>query len=342
MKSFTSMLKYRERKKMKKKNKEGIVLIYVLTFTFAITTLLLILHYKVEKYTDGFITRIEFINMENRANIGYAVCKKLLEMDKNSYDWYGELWSKEREIETDKYRIKIKITDEDGKLNINKIIGKKGKVNTALLKILKNLFTILGYSDEKVDCLLDWMDEDDLPRSSGAESSFYKSNGYPYVPLNKPLYSIKEISLIKGFTEEIIYGKAEEEDEEEQNEIEENTTENNEKGLINFLSVSSDDKININTCEGEILNAMGYNQANVETIITERERRPLNESFLLKINRNVTLNNKRVIKYKSSHFLINVMVENIENNRKLNLRYYTFRDKMNKIILLRKEKIWEN
>jgi len=322
---------------MKRKNKEGIILIYVLTFTLSITTLLLVLHYKIEKYMDDFTAKNEFIKMENVSDIGYAVGKKLLEIDKNSYDWYGDVWGKEIEMNIGDYKIDIEIKDEDGKINLNKVIGKKGKVNTKLLNLLKNLFAFMGYSDSMVDCLLDWIDEDEIPGNSGAESTYYRMNNYPYVPPNKPLYSIKEIILIKDFSNEILYGKNSQNGEEIENE-----TEKVEKGLINFVSIISDDKININTCEGEILSAMGYNQANVNMIMEERDRRPLNEGFLLHINRNITLKNKRIIKYKSSHFSINISVENIESGKRANFKFFVKRDKENNVELLKKEKIWEN
>jgi len=320
---------------MRKKSKEGIILIYVLIFTIAITTLLLVLHYRVEKHIDEFAEKTEFIKMENISETGYAIGKKLLEIDKNSYDWYGDVWGKEIEMNVGNYKIDMKITDEDGKINLNKVIGEKGKVNTLLLGLLKNLFAFMGYSDSMVDCLLDWIDEDEIPRNSGAESTYYRMNNYPYIPPNKPLYSIKEIILIKDFSKEIVYGKnSQEEEGEEEKEIR--------KGLINFISIISDDKININTCEGEMLSAMGYNQANVDIIMEERTRRPLNERFLLHINRNITLKNKRIIKYKSSHFSINISVENIENGKKVNFKFFVRRDKENNVELLKKEKIWEN
>jgi len=319
---------------MRKKSKEGIILIYVLIFTLAITTLLLVLHYRVEKYIEDFTAKNEFIKMENVSNIGYAVGKKLLEIDKNSYDWYGDIWGKEIEMNVADYKIDMEIIDEDGKINLNKVIGEKGKVNTLLLGLLKNLFTFMGYSDSMVDCLLDWIDNDEFPRSSGAESTYYRMNNYPYIPPNKSLYSIKEITLIKGFSKEIVYGKNSQDEEEVEGEIR--------KGLINFISIISDDKININTCEGEMLSAMGYSKANVDIIMEERARRPLNERFLLNVNRNTTLKNKRIIKYKSSHFSINIFVENIESGKRSNFKFFVRRDKENNVELLKEEKIWEN
>jgi len=87
---------------------------------------------------------------------------------------------------------------------------------------------------------------------------------------------------------------------------------------------------------------MGYNEANVDIIIEERNRRPLNEGFLLSLNREVTLKNKRIIKYRSSHFSINISIENIKSGKKANFKFLVRRDKENCIELLKEEKIWEN
>lgn len=60
--------------------------------------------------------------------------------------------------------------------------------------------------DELRDGFLDWVDDNDLHRLNGAESDdpFYEDRGYKVK--NAPLDTIEELSLIKGFTEEIIYG----------------------------------------------------------------------------------------------------------------------------------------
>lgn len=60
--------------------------------------------------------------------------------------------------------------------------------------------------DELIDALLDWIDEDDLHRTSGAESDdpFYKDRGYKVK--NGPLETVDELRMIKGWTDSIIYG----------------------------------------------------------------------------------------------------------------------------------------
>ncbi|HMP76281.1 MAG TPA: type II secretion system protein GspK [Kiritimatiellia bacterium] len=60
--------------------------------------------------------------------------------------------------------------------------------------------------DELIDALLDWIDEDDLHRTNGAESDdpFYKERGYKVK--NAPLETVDELRLIKGWTDAIVYG----------------------------------------------------------------------------------------------------------------------------------------
>jgi type II secretory pathway component PulK len=48
------------------------------------------------------------------------------------------------------------------------------------------------------DSLLDWMDEDDETRPSGAEDTVYLSRNPPYRPPNRPLQSWQELRLIQG------------------------------------------------------------------------------------------------------------------------------------------------
>lgn len=60
--------------------------------------------------------------------------------------------------------------------------------------------------DEMIDSLKDWIDRDDLTSLSGAESddSFYQDAGYPV--RNGYLDSVEELLLVKGWTEEVLYG----------------------------------------------------------------------------------------------------------------------------------------
>ncbi|MFN4226950.1 MAG: general secretion pathway protein GspK [Candidatus Ratteibacteria bacterium] len=283
---------------MKKSNK-GFILIFVLGFSLILTSIVLFFNYKTKKYLESFKHYYDLIEMDKISDIGFEIAKKILEKDENNYDWINENWTKERNFKIENYQLNIKIEDENSKININKIIEEKGKTNQLLLNTLKNLFTILKYSDYLIDCLLDWIDEDSLPRPSGAEDITYSSEGFSYTPPNRNLLSLKELLLIKGFNKEIVYGS------------------NEKKGLLDFVTIYSDDKININTCKSEILNSFGFTVEQVNRIIEERENRPLDERFLLDINRNIFLKNRSLIKYKSNYFHILIKVKNEKGDEKI-------------------------
>ena len=89
-----------------------------------------------------------------------------------------------------------RIENESGKIDIN-------FVSEAVLKdVLKNG----GLSPEEVeiigDSILDWRDEDDMPRANGAESPDYASLPHPVKPRNGKLASIDELLSVKGVTPE--------------------------------------------------------------------------------------------------------------------------------------------
>ncbi|MCD6408128.1 general secretion pathway protein GspK [bacterium] len=300
------------------KNK-GVILVIVLAFTLAITTIVLFFYASGKKFMDDFTNSYKYFKIEKFAELGQEIGEKILKNKSTSYTWIGEDWAGEKIYRIDNVEIKVNIYDEGGKINVNEIIGERGKINTRLLSVFKTFFTVMGYPSSLPDALLDWIDIDDISKPSGAESFFYRNSEYPYVPPNRPLYTVEEISLIKDFSEEVVYGN-------EEKEI---------PGLIDFITIFSDGKINVNTCKGQILKAMGYGEADVERIINERDRRPLTESFLLMVNREATLRNRRIMSYKSDYFSI-ITEAKTDEGEKIKIRcYYLLKDK--KIKLIREE-----
>ena len=60
--------------------------------------------------------------------------------------------------------------------------------------------------DELIACFLDWTDSDDMHRLLGAEKEdpFYVERGY--APANAPLQTLAELTLVKGFSWELVFG----------------------------------------------------------------------------------------------------------------------------------------
>ncbi len=87
----------------------------------------------------------------------------------------------------------VRITGEGGRLNINWLVA--GEIRRGLKccgSILRRRLD-LNERDRMIDCLLDWVDPDDLVRLNGAEAS----EGYQ--PANALLVRIDELKKVKGW-----------------------------------------------------------------------------------------------------------------------------------------------
>lgn len=89
-------------------------------------------------------------------------------------------------------RLRIAVTDESGKINLNRAQG----------ELIGNLLRAAGVAEDRVetlvDAVLDWRDEDDLRRLNGAEHADYRAAGRNYAPRNAPFQSIDELALVLG------------------------------------------------------------------------------------------------------------------------------------------------
>ncbi|MCM8820447.1 MAG: general secretion pathway protein GspK [Candidatus Omnitrophica bacterium] len=275
---------------MKRRNK-GVVIIFVLIFTTAISLMAIFLSVRAKQYLSLFSDIRRDSQIENIAEMAVEMGKILLEIGQKKHIISEEPGYINRQYEVDGMRIEIVIEDENGKINPNKIFGsEKGKVHTHLLETYKRFFSVMGYPENLSDALLDWIDEDDIPRMAGAEATFYKTSGFSYTPANGPIYNPVEMLLVMGFTKDIVFG------------------DDKKKGLINFITSFSDGKINVNTCQSEVLSALGFSVADIEKITAERARRPIEEKFLLGVNKEAYLKNRDIIVFKSGYFTISSRV----------------------------------
>jgi general secretion pathway protein K len=88
-----------------------------------------------------------------------------------------------------------RITGEGGRLNINWLVAGE---NPDRIEILRRYLEIKGTElnerDRMIDCLLDWVDPDDLPRLNGAEA-----DDQGYQPANALLVRVDELKKVKGW-----------------------------------------------------------------------------------------------------------------------------------------------
>jgi type II secretory pathway component PulK len=94
------------------------------------------------------------------------------------------------------------VTDEAGKINLNALL----KIDSTGNKAHDLLMTLPNMTEDVADSIIDWLDPDDTPRTSGAENDYYQALSPPYSCKNGPLDSLEELLLVKGVTPQLLFG----------------------------------------------------------------------------------------------------------------------------------------
>jgi general secretion pathway protein K len=160
----------------------------------------------------------------------------------------------------------VKIIDLERKFNINSI-------NQGNAFILQRALGLAGADPSEtspiLDAFLDWIDLDQNPRLSGAESNDYMSQpnpGYPpYVAKNGPIDDLSELLLIRGITPEMYWGPGGNHSTQTSSEGESST------GLAGLFTAMSSGVINVNTASAQVLQLIpGIDPTLVQGIIRTR------------------------------------------------------------------------
>ncbi len=155
--------------------------------------------------------------------------------------------------------INYRITDENGKVNINRASRE------VLVKTLEASGVERGDENSTIaDSILDWIDKNTNHRLNGAESEYYLSLESPYEAKNDKIDNLDELLKVKGITEEILYGSPDD------------TNENSENltyiGLINFLTVQNVKSFNPNTAKPALL-PIFFSELQTQAILEAKEKR---------------------------------------------------------------------
>lgn len=188
----------------------------------------------------------------------------LLAQDDNDYDALTEPWAQFPQYAVaasglfDEGGFTGTIEDLDSCFNPNFLVDQQGLYEPKRLEQLQRLFEILQIGPPPVDALLDWLDTDAVARPYGAEDDYYGSLPNPYPASNGRLNNPGQLFLIRGMDPEWLNGKDER------------------PGLLNFITVWSDGRINVNTA-GEIV-LMSLDDTLTSTVVQEimaaREQAP--------------------------------------------------------------------
>ncbi len=148
-------------------------------------------------------------------------------------------------MDLDNGTITFKISDEQARVNLN-------KTNQ---NVLRKLFDYVGAEsdeqDELIDCLLDWIDADDDHHLNGVEDEYYEDYGYQ--SKDGHLETVEELLLVKGYSEELLYGGEES------------------APLAPLITTFGEGTFNINTASKDLMSMLGASEIDIENVMRYRD-----------------------------------------------------------------------
>ncbi len=158
----------------------------------------------------AFAHQIWFRQMENVADRGatdwlrrgalhWASLALLEDAAQNSTDHLGESWAMGLPtLPVDGGTIKVSIEDAQSRFNLNSVAG-KDQTSLANLRVLQHLLEGLQLDPQLANAVVDWTDPDSEVSAGGAEDVDYLNFNPPYRAANRPMASVDELRLLRGF-----------------------------------------------------------------------------------------------------------------------------------------------
>lgn len=282
---------YRTIKKSVSQDNRGIALVITLLILTLLLTIILDFNFTMRVEARGAANFRDTIKAYYLAKSGITFAISVLEEDGRNeqvYDGLDEIWAQNiPPIPVGDGFVYVKITDEDSKINVNKLYTGFGIVSKTIMREwIIRFFEQFDIRGDTVDSIIDWIDKDDRELLNGAESSYYEGLDDPYEAKNGLIDSILELRLIKGMDGDIF------------------------EKIKPFLTVNSDGWININTASKEVLLSLSDNitEEMVEEIDSFRSENPFRSRIDLKNNTSISedLYNEisKFINVRSNYFSI--------------------------------------
>jgi len=121
-----------------------------------------------------------------------------------NYTSLTDAWAAPGEIRDERGTVRVTITEESGKLDLNSIVFPNGTPNDACYRSAQRIFSGLGLPLDMLEAVADWVDADDIQRSGGAETRFYGALEQPYAAKNAPLESYEELRMVAGIDDKAL------------------------------------------------------------------------------------------------------------------------------------------
>ncbi len=179
-------------------NKRGLILIAVLWIVVLMTTIVAVMGQASRLNMKMASVAVDDVRCKWACRAGTEYAIGVLNEDYRDTDCLSDLWSDNEEdfndISLERCRYTIRVVDEASKLNLN--------------TVTKEQLMALPYMEETIaDSILDWRDNDDNPRSEGAEGGYYENLPIPYTIRNGPFRTTRELLQVNGMTKELLYGE---------------------------------------------------------------------------------------------------------------------------------------
>ncbi|UCG48641.1 MAG: general secretion pathway protein GspK [Phycisphaerales bacterium] len=263
----------------RKSCKTGLVLVAVLWLVVLLTVMSAAVGRNSRLDTKVSVLRTEHLRCKWAGRAGVETAIGLLNDDVKALDSLDELWSDNDEdyndVPLEGCRFTVKVIDEASKLNVNTVTREQ-------------LLGLWDMAEETADAIIDWRDSNDELSGSGVEGGYYENMPYAYMIRNGPFRTIRELLMVRGVTEELLYG----EDTNLNGELDYNERDGDESppdddaddeldlGWIAYLTCYSYDlntdadeesRVNINTAdEGTLQNSLGISRAQARWIVENR------------------------------------------------------------------------
>jgi len=260
------------RPKLPKTSKRGFIVVVVLCMIILLSVLLLGFNHKSRanlRAVDNFHKSQQALNCAGAGlNIVIAAIRDAgdIYMNKSLRD----LFSGENDFDVGAGKCSVIVTEESGKLNVNLLKDKNGRLNRAAIDRLLRLIDLLNQQSAGhphigyglVSSIIDWTDSDDevtsLPfikhENSGAESGYYEMLATPYTCKNGPFDTTEELLLVKGVKPQVF------------------------ERIRDYVTVYGDGKVNINSASKLVIESLSEKMDAVlaQVIINRRKIKPFN------------------------------------------------------------------
>jgi general secretion pathway protein K len=158
--------------------------------------------------------RTEAVLMQEQARLfalgAEAVAIDVLFEDDNEFDAADEDWAQVLppvtvgigEIELG--QMQGRLSDVQGRLNINNLVpDREAEPDEPSVEMFLRLFNTLGVEPAVLDAIIDWMDNDTVPRGRGAEDGTYTALTPGYRAANNYFVTISELRAVAGVDPEV-------------------------------------------------------------------------------------------------------------------------------------------